>query len=144
MDLCAAPGSWSQVLSKRLYQNGSPDATGGGSKKEETTTDGMEQRSGNAICGGEEGKGEDEGEANGRSDDDGVTERLSNMAVVDGTGRDAGTASNGRACSTGDGAARIVAVDLQLMAPLPGVVQIHGDITKVGKGLSKPPTYTQL
>ncbi len=26
---------------------------------------------------------------------------------------------------------QIVAVDLQLMAPIPGVVQIHGDITKV-------------
>ena len=26
---------------------------------------------------------------------------------------------------------KIVAVDLQLMAPIPGVVQIHGDITKV-------------
>ena len=26
---------------------------------------------------------------------------------------------------------KIVAVDLQLMAPLPGVTQIHGDITKV-------------
>ncbi|GAA6001463.1 hypothetical protein JCM10207_006678 [Rhodosporidiobolus poonsookiae] len=29
-----------------------------------------------------------------------------------------------------DGAARVVAVDLQPMAPLPGVVQIEGDITK--------------
>jgi len=29
-----------------------------------------------------------------------------------------------------DGSARIVAVDLQPMAPLPGVVQIEGDITK--------------
>jgi len=26
---------------------------------------------------------------------------------------------------------KIVAVDLQLMAPIPGVIQIHGDITKV-------------
>ena len=33
--------------------------------------------------------------------------------------------------AVGGGGARIVAVDLQLMAPLPGVVQIHGDITKV-------------
>ena len=30
-----------------------------------------------------------------------------------------------------DGEVKIVAVDLQLMAPLPGVTQIHGDITKV-------------
>lgn len=27
---------------------------------------------------------------------------------------------------------KIVAVDLQAMAPLPGVIQIQGDITKVG------------
>ncbi len=32
----------------------------------------------------------------------------------------------------GDDSVQIVAVDLQLMAPIPGVVQIHGDITKVG------------
>ena len=62
VDLCAAPGSWSQVLSQRLYQQ--------------------------APKSGE------------------------------------------NACST-DEDATIVAVDLQLMAPIPGVVQIHGDITKV-------------
>lgn len=54
VDLCAAPGSWSQVLSKKLYEN----------------------------------------QAN--SDD-----------------------------------VRIVAVDLQAMAPLPGVMQLQGDITKI-------------
>ena len=52
VDLCAAPGSWSQVLSRKLLKNG----------KDET---------------------------------------------------------------------KIVAVDLQVMAPLPGVIQIQGDITKV-------------
>lgn len=56
VDLCAAPGSWSQVLSKRLYANKSSDAE-----------------------------------------------------------RDA---------------VKIVAVDLQSMAPLPGVTQLKGDITK--------------
>ncbi len=61
MDLCAAPGSWSQVLSQRLNRD-SKEAS------------------------------KEEGE---------------------------------------DVAAKIVAVDLQLMAPIPGVVQIHGDITKV-------------
>lgn len=54
VDLCAAPGSWSQVLSKKLYENQS------------------------------------------NSDD-----------------------------------VRIVAVDLQAMAPLPGVKQLQGDITKI-------------
>lgn len=62
VDLCAAPGSWSQVLSQRLYQH--PPT------------------------------------------------------------------SDGKACSDDEGAT-IVAVDLQLMAPIAGVVQIHGDITKV-------------
>lgn len=55
VDLCAAPGSWSQVLSRRLYEQAAPD----------------------------------------------VKETV-----------------------------RIVAVDLQPMAPLPGVVQLQGDITK--------------
>lgn len=54
VDLCAAPGSWSQVLSKKLYE--------------------------------------------GQADRDQV---------------------------------RIVAVDLQAMAPLPGVKQLQGDITKI-------------
>uniref|UniRef100_A0A6I8PA16 Ribosomal RNA methyltransferase FtsJ domain-containing protein n=1 Tax=Ornithorhynchus anatinus TaxID=9258 RepID=A0A6I8PA16_ORNAN len=34
-------------------------------------------------------------------------------------------------------ASTIVAVDLQAMAPLPGVIQIQGDITKVSKGGSR-------
>lgn len=33
---------------------------------------------------------------------------------------------------TDDNGVKIVAVDLQLMAPISGVIQIHGDITKVG------------
>ena len=32
---------------------------------------------------------------------------------------------------TADNGVKIVAVDLQLMAPISGVIQIHGDITKV-------------
>ncbi|VVC26643.1 tRNA (cytidine(32)/guanosine(34)-2-O)-methyltransferase, Trm7,Ribosomal RNA large subunit [Cinara cedri] len=55
VDLCAAPGSWSQVLSKKLYEN----------------------------------------KSDGERDD-----------------------------------VKIVAVDLQSMAPLPGVIQLKGDITK--------------
>lgn len=62
VDLCAAPGSWSQVLSQRLNTK----------------------------------SGDHGNEASGEGNQ-----------------------------------AKIVAVDLQLMAPIPGVVQIHGDITKV-------------
>lgn len=64
VDLCAAPGSWSQVLSRKLR---------------------VKEDSGRAG-GGEEEKGEE---------------------------------------------VKIVAVDLQAMAPLPGVTQIQGDITKI-------------
>ena len=60
VDLCAAPGSWSQVLSKKLFR---------GTKEADSEEDGEQ--------------------------------------------------------------AKIVAVDLQAMAPLPGVVQIQGDITKL-------------
>lgn len=56
VDLCAAPGSWSQVLSKKLYQDSV------GAPREDV---------------------------------------------------------------------KIVAVDLQAMAPLPGVIQLQGDITKL-------------
>lgn len=47
----------------------------------------------------------------------------------------------------GQGSGHVVAVDLQAMAPLPGVLQIQGDITQVrawlrvlGCILGKPPT----
>lgn len=63
VDLCAAPGSWSQVLSARLYPQGVPGGSGSGS-----------------------GAGEKETE-------------------------------------------KIVAVDLQEMAPIPGVRMLQGDIT---------------
>ncbi len=40
-------------------------------------------------------------------------------------------------CSAGeDSDVKIVAVDLQAMAPLPGVVQLQGDITKVRHSLT--------
>lgn len=36
-----------------------------------------------------------------------------------------------RKLNTGESQAKIVAVDLQAMAPLPGVIQIQGDITQL-------------
>ena len=64
VDLCAAPGSWSQVLSRRLLGKKSGDESGEGTSAE--------------------------GEA-----------------------------------------AKIVAVDLQPMSPIEGVIQLKGDITEV-------------
>ncbi|KAJ3329519.1 putative tRNA (cytidine(32)/guanosine(34)-2'-O)-methyltransferase, partial [Gonapodya sp. JEL0774] len=70
VDLCAAPGSWSQVLSREVWEKGKGRGMGGGE------------------VGGEGLEGE-------RTDED----------------------------------VKIVAVDLQPMAPLPGVICIRGDIT---------------
>eukprot|EP01095_Lingulamoeba_sp_RSL-Kostka_P016392 TRINITY_DN8019_c0_g1_i1.p1 TRINITY_DN8019_c0_g1~~TRINITY_DN8019_c0_g1_i1.p1 ORF type:complete len:322 (-),score=70.31 TRINITY_DN8019_c0_g1_i1:152-1096(-) len=68
VDLCAAPGSWSQVLSRKLYK---------GSKELEN-----------------------------QEEMDNMNDDIENSEV------------------------KIVAVDLQDMAPLPGVIEIKGDITK--------------
>ena len=102
VDLCAAPGSWSQVLSQRLHKCSHGDSNAGGEKKV------------GEVSGG--GGGEDtvkggqklEGELKSDGDDE----------VSEAEGAE-------------NGGTKIVAVDLQLMAPIPGVVQIHGDITKV-------------
>ena len=104
VDLCAAPGSWSQVLCQRLNKHGSRDGDERRRKGEEEMEEGR---------GGERGgreKVEEELEDGGRGDEE----------LKGGGG--------------GGGGAKIVAVDLQLMAPIPGVVQIHGDITKVRSG----------
>ena len=64
-----------------------------------------------------------------------LSQRLSSRHGDDGGGsacKPGGTSMPGCASNLGDTSdAKIVAVDLQLMAPIPGVVQIHGDITKV-------------
>lgn len=72
VDLCAAPGSWSQVLSRQL---GTDRAAGEGE--------------GSSILDGDASESADSGPP-----------------------------------------AKIVAIDLQAMAPLPGVIQMQGDITK--------------
>jgi tRNA (cytidine32/guanosine34-2'-O)-methyltransferase len=78
VDLCAAPGSWSQVLSRKLYLN---------------------------------------------------EDVYNNPNLLDGSS----TSSDQQSSSTSKPKNRnvkIIAVDLQPMAPLAGVVQIQGDITK--------------
>lgn len=91
VDLCAAPGSWSQVLSRKLrFAVFILDLEPTFDRRE------VDSRSKLPCCSviplrGQEGKG-DAGEE-----------------------------------------VKIVAVDLQAMAPLPGVTQIQGDITKVSR-----------
>lgn len=138
VDLCAAPGSWSQVLQRKLL---GIDST---------------YRSSNATTDGS-GSGGDSGGACGDTDSNSDLEAFKQMMdekmqeldrmdvdtqtihnvdddddVDDDNGGDDG-------CGSGDGDMEqqtqeqqppiIVAVDLQEMAPLKGVIQIQGDIT---------------
>lgn len=84
VDLCAAPGSWSQVLSRKLYLG------------EVINTSHTSKAFGN--------------------DEKNETSQQPNNASV--------------SASVKNENVKIVAVDLQPMAPLPGVIQIQGDITK--------------
>lgn len=90
IDLCAAPGSWSQVLSRKLYTGhvlgfGEYDVVGG-------SDDGGNHCSGGS-CGDAVNDTKDVNDTNKQDD------------------------------------RKIIAVDLQKMAPLHGVVQLQGDIT---------------
>lgn len=93
VDLCAAPGSWSQVLSKRIYLGEEVKIKSDGNSKNSSNLD----TSNDAL------------EASGKPLENTVkqTEAKPNPN------------------------AKIVAIDLQPMAPLQGVIQLQGDITKV-------------
>ncbi|XP_066262275.1 tRNA (cytidine(32)/guanosine(34)-2'-O)-methyltransferase-like [Euwallacea similis] len=84
VDLCAAPGSWSQVLSRKLYLNEEICI------KEPTYLFSTE-----AVAAEQKSKDAKHSEPRKKNED-----------------------------------VKIVAVDLQPMSPLPGVIQIQGDITK--------------
>jgi len=118
VDLCAAPGSWSQVLSQRLYQASEGCST---SQKDEN---GGKKEDGQKDIRLKEAEGCQE-EFMSNSDKESRGKEEESEASAGGEVKVAGDEK------AGGGGARIVAVDLQLMAPLPGVVQIHGDITKV-------------
>lgn len=90
VDLCAAPGSWSQVLSRKLYLG----------EVNETERKSFTDLVNEAIIISPKETEEQEAEEDEICDE----ERKNNV--------------------------KIVAVDLQPMAPLPGVIQIQGDITK--------------
>lgn len=90
VDLCAAPGSWSQVLSKKLYEEDSSDS--------------------------DDSKDDDELDTYIREK---KKKKIKHINV------------NKKTKKKNPEDIKIVAVDLQPMAPLPGVIQIQGDITKV-------------
>ncbi|XP_044264111.1 putative tRNA (cytidine(32)/guanosine(34)-2'-O)-methyltransferase [Tribolium madens] len=96
VDLCAAPGSWSQVLSRRLYLGEAIDIKPKCKLFYTENDDYMSEDT-------EECKTEKIGEAKNEE----ATEPPQKNKDV-----------------------KIVAVDLQPMSPLPGVIQLQGDITK--------------
>ena len=99
VDLCAAPGSWSQVLSRRLYL---PALAAREAAREERRRRRREEkeREGKDDENGENKNGEDSGNGDAADDE-------ANLPPLP--------------C--------IVAVDLQPMAPVEGIFQIQGDIT---------------
>lgn len=98
VDLCAAPGSWSQVLSRKLYTGhvlgfGEYDVVGGSGSGGNHCNGGRCDDCSGSSCGGAINDTKDVNETNKQDD------------------------------------RKIIAVDLQKMAPLHGVVQLQGDIT---------------
>ncbi|XP_060536698.1 tRNA (cytidine(32)/guanosine(34)-2'-O)-methyltransferase [Cylas formicarius] len=93
VDLCAAPGSWSQVLSRKLYLGDTITI------KDETRLF--------------------------------YTDTLLDSQ----TPKKESASTSGKENSVQKNNVKIIAVDLQPMSPLPGVVQIQGDITKYSTAL---------
>ncbi|CAM9477157.1 unnamed protein product [Laminaria digitata] len=142
VDLCAAPGSWSQVLaSKLLGKNGAPlateDATGdsrqdaAGTKTTTTTAAApvasQEQATSRNII------ENDRASVTGAAGGSGKTVRsFARRRGGRGGGEERYRREGGGGGGGGGGgedAVRIVAVDLQEMAPIDGVKQLQGDIT---------------
>ena len=90
VDLCAAPGSWSQVLSRRLLGDRAEQAAAAAAKASSSTPSDAEAGAAMGAKAAEREEGE------GKKEEEDV---------------------------------RIVAVDLQEMAPIDGVKQLQGDIT---------------
>ncbi|GAB0490713.1 hypothetical protein MMPV_001950 [Pyropia vietnamensis] len=111
VDLCAAPGSWSQVIAERL----GPAAVDGADRGGRRSGEGSGGGGGGDCCGGRRGGGASGG--GGRGDCD--------------VGRDDGDGANGggEVPPPPPPSPCIVAVDLQEVAPIPGVTLLTGDIT---------------
>lgn len=99
VDLCAAPGSWSQVLSRRLYLG-------------ETVERNLSEKLFYTEC--EDYVSKDTVEVCRENVEEEGDKAASTSTVSPKKNEDV----------------KIVAVDLQPMAPLPGVIQLQGDITE--------------
>ncbi|CAN0133792.1 unnamed protein product [Ectocarpus fasciculatus] len=161
VDLCAAPGSWSQVLASKLLgdKQDTPAAAGCENAKAQHTHDcegaggaplstatavatddgetdaassaGPEAKGG-AIAGSGVGATDESGDIGPEGEEAGVAPHR-RAGGVDGGDTQAGAGGEGRAeeVHVEEEEVRIVAVDLQGMAPIEGVKQLQGDITSV-------------
>ncbi|CAB1116459.1 unnamed protein product [Ectocarpus sp. CCAP 1310/34] len=159
VDLCAAPGSWSQVLASKLLgdKRDTPAAAGcenakaqlddcdgsGGARGAPLSTAvatdngefdaasaaGPEAKGATVIAGSGIGATDESGDIDPEGEEAGP--RRHHRAGVDCADTQTGAESEGRAKDTEEEEVRIVAVDLQGMAPIEGVKQLQGDITSV-------------
>ena len=132
VDLCAAPGSWSQVLAKRLNAKGGAEAEkgkgpegeeGGGTEVVKGEKE-PEAETGDKEPEAEKGEKEPEAETGDKEPEAEKSDKEPEAEKGD-KEPEAGTSASGKDAD----APVIVAVDLQPMAPIPGVVQLQGDIT---------------
>lgn len=144
VDLCAAPGSWSQVLSRKLYLKKKPPPPPKQPRSNKQLVENIckrlnfDSRVVNQIQQGlmDELNISDQDDDDDDDDIDDLDD-LFNSSTDDSVEQesqidehDAGSDID-EAKIVGNPDVKIVAVDLQPMAPLPGVVQIQGDITKL-------------
>ena len=130
VDLCAAPGSWSQVLSRRLYDNSS--SSRGGEMKDDGDDD-KEKGDKKEIINGEdkEIKG-DEGiiniiiKNNNIINDKEIEEDIENIGLKEMVDEGGKEEEENVTTVVEDDETCIVAVDLQEMAPIDGVIQLQG------------------
>ncbi|KRT80167.1 hypothetical protein AMK59_7889 [Oryctes borbonicus] len=108
VDLCAAPGSWSQVLSRKLYMKENDLSPNNTAQTAETIQPAVD------LCAAPGSWSQ-------------VLSRKLYMKENDLSPND--TAQTAETIQPNEDV-KIVAVDLQAMAPLPGVIQLQGDITQ--------------
>jgi tRNA (cytidine32/guanosine34-2'-O)-methyltransferase len=122
VDLCAAPGSFSQALSRVLYSAYDKEcADAAAASAGAAAGDG-------AVDGAHAGAVPPAAAAAG-SDSGGATPASSSPALVAPLGTPSTAAAAAAAAAAGVPKPVIVAVDLQEMAPIDGVVTLQGDIT---------------
>ncbi|RZB40639.1 tRNA (cytidine(32)/guanosine(34)-2'-O)-methyltransferase [Asbolus verrucosus] len=109
VDLCAAPGSWSQVLSRRLYLGETIDIKPKLKLFYTDNEDYVTRRTVEVV----ESKKSKDGSSTSAADPEAGTSKMEESSSPKKNEN-----------------VKIVAVDLQPMAPLPGVIQLQGDITE--------------